>query len=1220
MSDQADHDESRRRRLEEVIGSFLVALDAGPTPDPREWLARYPDLSPELADFFADRARMDNLIGPMRIAPEPVHGGRAAGSSLATTSVESVTIDGPGSAGDEDRTAPDDGDSDSRRRATRVRYFGDYALERVLGEGGMGIVYKARQLSLNRPVAVKMIKAARFASTDDLRRFRNEAEAVARLDHPNIVPIFEVGQFEDQHYFSMKLIAGEGLDQRLEEYASQPRRAAGLMAPMAAAIHHAHQRGILHRDLKPANVLIDPEGQPHVTDFGLAKQVEGDSELTQTGAVLGTPAYMAPEQTSAKKGAVTTATDVYGLGTILYAMMTGRAPFGGTTVLEILDQVRQRSPDPPRSLNPRVPRDLEVICLKCLEKEPRRRYASADAMAEDLKRYLAGEPIAARPVGSAARFGMWCRRNPALAAAAGLLVAALVAVALLSLLSADRQARLAAAETRRADEQTRHAGDEARAAARLEAALGESNRRLAALNFERGQVAFERGEIGPGLLWMVESLKKADDARDPAWKQVALANLAARAHRFPRLEGSFTLDRAARQTLFSPDGRLMATGYETTIVRLWDLHSDLAQGQPIVHRGGVDSMAFSPDSRILFTGSEDKTARFSESQSGKSIPPVLDHPAPVDAVAFSPDGKIALTCSQDGTMRLWDAAKGFTLARSFGHPSGVVTASFSPDGRTILTGHRDGTARLWDVGTGARIATPMVHQDLVFEASFSRDGKTVLTGSNDRTARVWDAASGRPLVQPLRHQDAFYAVALSPDGKTILTGCRDKRARLWNAATGQAVGKPMAHQGWVLAVAFSPDGKTAATGSLDRTARFWDSTTGEPIGPAMTHEGAVDVVAFSPDGRTLITSSRDRAVRRWQAPAGEATGPSVMRTGRVLALAFSPDSRTIVIGGHDRTCRLWDADALRPIGKPIEHQGSVGAVAFSPDGTRILTGCSDETARMWELATGLAIGPPMGHKGGVAAVAFSPDGKRAVTGSHDHTARLWDVATGEAIGQPMVHRGTVGAVAFSPDGKAVLTGSLDATARLWDAHSGQPIDPPLVHDDHVTAVAFSPNGKTVLTGSWDGVAQQWDRVTGRPSGPPMPHQGREHQYAVSALAYSPDGKTILTGSADTIRLWDSATSLLIDKIVISEGYATSAAFSPDGRRFAVGLSNQTLQLWDTPRALPDDIRRLSAWVESLTGLELDQQGAVRVLDGVAWRQRRQRLGELGGPPGAGATP
>ncbi len=311
---------------------------------------------------------------------------------------------------------------------TLVGYFGDYELQTVLGEGGMGIVYKARQLSLNRPVALKMIKSARFAGAEEVRRFQNESEAVAQLDHPNIVPIFEVGQFEDQHYFSMKLIAGESLDKRPSEYLANPRAAADLVAIVANAVHHAHQRGVLHRDLKPANILIDADGRPHVTDFGLAKRVEGDSELTRSGAILGTPAYMAPEQTSGKRGAVTTATDVYGLGAVLYVLFTGRAPFGGDSVLDTLEQVRERAPELPSRRNAKVPRDLEVICLKCLEKDPRQRFASAEALAEDLRRWLAGEPIAARPVGKAARLWMWCRRNPTAAALAGTSLVALIAM------------------------------------------------------------------------------------------------------------------------------------------------------------------------------------------------------------------------------------------------------------------------------------------------------------------------------------------------------------------------------------------------------------------------------------------------------------------------------------------------------------------------------------------------------------------------------------------------------------------------------------------------------------------------------------------------------------------------------------------------------------------------------------------------------------------------
>ncbi|MGP0062392.1 MAG: protein kinase domain-containing protein [Isosphaeraceae bacterium] len=325
------------------------------------------------------------------------------------------TVDGPGAA------------SDDIPRGGIVRYFGDYEVQAELGRGGMGVVYKARQLSLNRPIALKMIKAGILADAAELRRFQNEAEAVALLDHAGIVPVYEVGEHDGQRYFSMKLVEGGNLADKLGAFADDPRGAATLMAEAAEAVHHAHMRGILHRDLKPANILIDAEGDPHVTDFGLAKRVESDVEMTASGAILGTPAYMSPEQASGHRGTITTATDVYGLGAILYALLTGRAPFVGDGVIETLEAVRSRAPESPRRLNARAPRDLETICLKCLEKDPRRRYASAQSMAEDLHAWLESRPIAARPVRASERVVLWCKRRPAIAALAAAVVVAVVA-------------------------------------------------------------------------------------------------------------------------------------------------------------------------------------------------------------------------------------------------------------------------------------------------------------------------------------------------------------------------------------------------------------------------------------------------------------------------------------------------------------------------------------------------------------------------------------------------------------------------------------------------------------------------------------------------------------------------------------------------------------------------------------------------------------------------
>ncbi len=431
----------REQRLNELIAAYLTAEDAGVSSDRAALLRLHPDLAEALAEFFREHDEIRRLAAPLLLA-DPLE--EASGECEPT--LAGPTVAGPLPTGRADGGSVE---GDVLPRHTMVRYFGDYELRRVLGRGGMGIVYKARQISLNRSVALKMLRAELLATEDDLRRFQNEAEAVALLDHPHIVPIYEVGEYRNQRYFTMKLIGGSSLDRRLESFAaSDPRAAARLVATVAGAVHHAHQRGILHRDLKPANILLDEQGQPYVSDFGLAKRVGGTSELTFSGAIVGTPSYMAPEQASGQRGTVTTATDVYGLGAVLYALLTGRAPFAAGSVVEALQQVREQPPAAPSKHNPRVSRDLETICLKCLEKEPARRYATAEELASDLNRYLAGETIRARATPVWERGWKWARRRPAAAALAGLCLTSVIGLSV----AAERSHASAREAARRSDE------------------------------------------------------------------------------------------------------------------------------------------------------------------------------------------------------------------------------------------------------------------------------------------------------------------------------------------------------------------------------------------------------------------------------------------------------------------------------------------------------------------------------------------------------------------------------------------------------------------------------------------------------------------------------------------------------------------------------------------------------------------------------------------------
>jgi WD40 repeat protein len=1021
--------------------------------------------------------------------------------------------------------------------STKLPQIEGYEVAGILGYGGMGVVYTARHLKLNRTVALKMLLAGPYAGPQEVARFVRESQAVAELQHPHIVQIHDVGELDGRPFFTMEYVEGGSLAQDLAGAPQSARRAAEVTAALAAAMQSAHNKGIIHRDLKPANILLSSDGTPKIADFGLARHVDGDPGLTIGDARVGSPSYMAPEQALGALGTVGPSADIYALGAVLYEMLTGRPPFRADTAAETQRQVITVEAAPPSRLNANVPRDLETICLKCLHKDPSRRYASAMDLADDLHRFLKGEPVRARPAGWPERVWCWGKRNQAVAAALLGVVSLLALIVVGSLWAAAHFRKLEGEQKKLAQEKGDLADQKGRLAAenqqeREKAVLSEKreaelrlksvaqgkelrrNLYVAEMNLA-GQAATNPGGLGRVGDLLARWGQERPDLRD--WEWYYLNSLCHRS-----LSTRIGHLQCVHKVAWSPDGERLASASADHTICIWDASEELPPKRLMGHAAAVIAVAWSPDGRRLASASWDQTVKVWDTNTGIELFCFRGHTGGVFSASWSPDGNTIVSGGDDRTIQIWDANSGAVRKVLRGHTDTVTSFAWSPDGQRLASAARDVTIRVWDVAAAEATHILNGHNNWVSEVTWSPDGTRLASASNDQTLRIWNPDNGQELLKMRGHTQGVASVAWSPDGARLASASDDQTVKVWTAVAGAEIFSLRGHSGPLTTVTWSPKGDRIASAGYDSVIKIWDGAAGAETPVLTSHERPIQALAWRQRDSTLFASADTAGVVKvWDIARRSVRWVWQGDSNRVYSVAWHPAGARLAAASENGVIRIWDVASNDPEVFDA-HAGVVCSVAWSPDGRRLASGGYDKKVRIWDALSGKVLRELAGHQHSIYAVAWSLDGRRLASASGDRTVKIWDVSTGAEVLCYQGHTSEVVTVGWSPDGKMIASAGYDQILQVWDAVSGQRAMLLRGHTTHVAQVIWSPYGSRLASAGRDGVVKIWDTETGKEA---LTLGG--HASQVNAVAWSPDGMTLVSAGEDhQLRVYDATSGYL----------------------------------------------------------------------------------------------